>query len=181
MSNEIKEKSEETGYIRVHYKKPNKKSLVDYPEAKGVKISINIEAQSRLFRDIVMLDEALLASGRYTERDILDAKALIEGESPGVRICKDLDRIALDMTGTSGYPAMEIVNRNRQDEVTLEDFGASWVFDSTPVKRVVNRDTRTLVEKLKDCFDTAAKIALVMKEMKISEEKASLILPVLEG
>ncbi len=169
-------------YLRINFKAPKgEKNKAKYPEARGVKVSVNLETQSRLIRDICMNDPALLVSGKYTERDILDAKACIEDDGLRVKLCKYLDKYIEGMTGKTGYEAMEIVNRNKQDEEKIKDVAISWIFDSTPVKRTVNRDTRPLDQKLADLDTQEEKIALVVKELKISPEKAELVLPALEA
>ncbi len=171
-----------TGFLGVNFKVPKgETNRAKFPEARGVKVSVNLEGQSSLIRDICMLDEGLLVSGKYTEQDVLDAKDCIESDGLRVKLCKYLDQYMEGMTGQTGYRAMEIVNRNPGDEQKLMDAATNWVFDSTPVKRTITRDTRPLDEKLKDVEDQAGKIALIMKEMKISEEKAQTILPILEG
>lgn len=182
MENWDKVKEENEGYLRINFKAPKgEKQKEKFPEARGVKVSVNLEKQSKLIRDICMLDDALLTSGRYDERDILDAKDCIENDGLRVKLCKFLDKYMEGMTGTTGYAAMETVNRNPGDETKLQEIAIDWVFDSTPVKRVIVRDTRPLAERLVDCVTHEDKIALVVKEMKTTSEKAEQILPILEG
>ncbi len=176
--------SDITTCITVLFKRATGAKAKEYPEAKGINVSLNLEAQSALIRDIVMGDEGLIT--RYGERELIDARNCILQDGLQVKLCKYLDEEMKVMVGVGGFAGGEIICRNKADGLALQEKGTSWKYDSGVVRtRIV--DTRTIGEKLADAalVDASpeaiesAQIMLIERTFKVDAEKAKLMLPIL--